>query len=81
MTPVERQLLEKIERNVSKISEDQAYLRGRLEEIHSRTSEIPAIVLKSEIQKKSLFWMWLIVVLITVFHAPAVVAAVLAIIP
>ncbi len=81
MEPQERKLLERIEKNVAKIGEDQAYLRGRLEEIHSRTAEIPSLVTKHALTKRSLLTAWVAIIIVCFFHAPAVLAALLALLP
>jgi hypothetical protein len=75
MTDTERKLLERIEKNVTKISENQAYLRGRLEEIHSRTAEIPAIVTSQTILKRNVMVAWLFIFGGMLLSAPAVFAS------
>jgi hypothetical protein len=78
MTAQERKLLEKIEKNVSKISENQAYLRGRLEEIHSRTAEIPSIVTSQAMLKRNVTVAWFFILAGMLVSAPAVFASLIA---
>jgi hypothetical protein len=78
VTAEERKLLERVEKNVGKIAENQAYLRGRLEEIHSRTAEIPALVTSTSILKRSVNIAWLFIIMGMAVSAPAVFASLIA---
>ncbi len=46
--------LERIEEALLKLTEDTAYLRGRLEDIHVRTAEIPIMVEDQSRMKRSI---------------------------
>lgn len=81
MTTDESKLLEKIEREVSKIGETQAYLRGRLEEIHSRTAEIPSLITGQTIVRKSLVVAWTAIILGMLATAPSVFTSLIALMP
>ncbi len=64
--------LERIEEALLKLTEDTAYLRGRMEDIHSRTAEIPIMVEDQTRMKRSLRAFMLTVVFVILAHVKEV---------
>jgi hypothetical protein len=61
--------LERIETALLKLTEDTAYLRGRMEDIHSRTAEIPIMVEDQGRMKRSIRAVMLGLAVAILFHA------------
>jgi hypothetical protein len=61
--------LERIEEALLKLTESTAYLRGRMEDIHARTAEIPIMVEEQGRMKRSLRAVMLTVLLGIIAHA------------
>ncbi len=60
--------LERIEEALLKLTEDTAYLRGRMEDIHVRTAEIPIMVEDQTRMKRSLRAFMLTVAFVILAH-------------
>jgi predicted ATP-binding protein involved in virulence len=64
--------LERIEEALLKLTEDTAYLRGRMEDIHVRTAEIPIMVEDQSRMKRSIRAIMLGLAITVLFHVKEV---------
>lgn len=81
MDPNEHRLLVKIDEEVRKQGESLAWIRGRLEEVHSRAAEIPVVIADQQELRSIVRLLWVAIIGGMIATAPSVWSTLLSFLP